>query len=240
MVLSPTDIANSNEKYDLLIVDESHRLRKRENLTNYKSFDSNNEKFNLGSDGNELDWIRLQSKYQIFFYDEDQTIKPTDIDKEEFKKIEQQENTYSYSLKTQLRCLLGGNEYVKYVKAIFSNHPPKKYRSFEKYDFKIFDDIENMINAIKSKNEIYGLSRTVAGFAWKWKNRKKKLDEIINDNLFEIEIDNHKYIWNTKNKDWINSPNAINEIGCIHTTQGFDLNYTGVIIGNELKYDDLC
>ena len=239
MVLSPTDIANSNEKYDLLIVDESHRLRKRKNLTNYKSFDSNNEKFNLGSDGNELDWIRLQSKYQIFLYDEDQTIKPTDIDKEEFKKIEQQENTHSYSLKTQLRCLLGGNEYVEYVKAIFSNNPPKKYKGFEKYDLKIFDDVETMINAIKSKNEIYGLSRTVAGFAWKWKNRKKKLDEIINNNLFEIEIDNHKYIWNTKNKDWINSPNAINEIGCIHTTQGFDLNYTGIIIGNELKYDEI-
>lgn len=104
---------------------------------------------------------------------------------------------------------------------------------------KFFDDIETMINSIKSKNEVYGLARNVAGFAWKWKNRKKKLNEILENNLFEIEIDGHKYIWNTKNKDWINSPNAINEIGCIHTTQGFDLNYTGLIIGNELKYDDV-
>lgn len=239
MVLSPTDVANSNEKYDLLIVDESHRLRKRENLTNYKSFDNNNKKFNLGDKGNELDWIRLQSKYQILLYDDGQTIKPTDIDKCEFEKLEKEENAHSYSLETQLRCLLGGNEYVKYVKAIFSNNPPKKHENFPKYEFKIFDDVETMINAIKSKNEIYGLSRNVAGFAWKWKNREKKLDEIINNNLFEIEIDGHKYIWNTQNKDWINSPNAINEIGCIHTTQGFDLNYTGLIIGNELKYDDV-
>ena len=239
MVLSPNDVANSNEIYDLLIVDESHRLRKRENLTNYKSFDKNNKKFNLGDNGNELDWIRLQSKYQIFLYDEEQTIKPTDIDKEEFETIENKENTYSYSLKTQLRCLLGGNEYVQYVKEIFSNNPPKKAKTFKEYDFKIFDNIEEMVNSIKSKNEVYGLCRTVAGFAWKWKNRKKNLDEIINNNLYEIEIDGHKYIWNTQKEDWINSPNAINEIGCIHTTQGFDLNYTGLIIGNELKYDDV-
>ncbi len=239
MVLSPTDVANSNEKYDLLIVDESHRLRKRENLTNYSSFDNNNNKFNLGKNGNELDWIRLQSKYQILLYDEKQTIKPTDIDKDKFIDIEKEENTHSYSLKTQLRCLLGGDEYVDYVKEIFSNNPPKGYKNFKEYDFKIFDDIETMINSIKSKNEVYGLARNVAGFAWKWKNRKKKLNEILDNNLFEIEIDGHKYIWNTKNKDWINSPNAINEIGCIHTTQGFDLNYTGLIIGNELKYDDV-
>ena len=46
-----------------------------------------------------------------------------------------------------------------------------------------------------------------------------------------------KYIWNSQAYDWINSKNAVNEIGSIHTTQGFDLNYTGLIIGNELKYD---
>lgn len=239
MVLSPTDVANSKEKYDLLIVDESHRLRKRENLTNYNSFDNNNKKFNLGNEGNELDWIMLQSKYQILLYDEKQTIKPTDIDKEKFKLIESKENTHSYYLNTQLRCLLGGNEYVEYVNSIFSNNPPKEFRKFKEYDFKIFDDVEEMINTIKSQDKVYGLSRNVAGFAWEWKNRKKKLKDIIDNNLYEIEIDGHKYIWNTQKKDWINSPNAINEIGCIHTTQGFDLNYTGLIIGNELKYDDV-
>jgi len=239
MVLSPNDVAKSDEKYDLLIVDEAHRLRRRINLTQYGSFDNNNEKFNLGNDGNELDWIKLQSKYQILLYDEKQTIKPTDIEKEVFESIENEENTHRFSLVTQQRCLYGGNEYVEYVKAIFSNNPPAELKEFEKYDFKIFDNVNEMVNAIKSKNEVYGLCRNIAGFAWKWKNRKKKLNEIVNNNLYEIEIDGYKYIWNTQQKDWINSPNAINEIGCIHTTQGFDLNYTGLIIGKDLKYDDI-
>lgn len=248
MVLSPNDVAKSDEKYDLLIVDEAHRLRRRKNLTQYASFDKNNEKFNLTKSGNELNWIRLQSKYQIFLYDEEQSIKPTDIEKEEFVKMAQEENTHEYFLDTQLRCLLGGNEYIEYVKKIFSNDPPSKKEEFKEYEFKIFDDVDEMINNIKSKNEIYGLCRTVAGYAWHWNTKgnklpmhitKKELKEMKEKNIYDIEIDGHRYIWNSKPVDWINSENSINEIGSIHTTQGFDLNYAGIIIGNDLKYDNI-
>ena len=248
MVLSPNDVAKNSEKYDLLIVDESHRLRKRKNLTQYKAFDRNNKKFNLDNKGTELDWIRLQSKYQIFLYDEEQSIKPTDIDKERFKEIEAEENTHKYILKTQLRCLLGGDKYIQYVKEIFSNNPPEERESFDQYEFKIFDDVDEMVKNIKSKNNVYGLCRNVAGYAWKWNSKGKKLPmhitkkevkEMKDNNLYDIDIDGHKYIWNSQPVDWINSENSINEIGSIHTTQGFDLNYTGLIIGNELKYDDV-
>ena len=248
MVLSPNDVAKSSEKYDLLIVDESHRLRKRKNLTQYATFDQNNAKFNLGNKGTELDWIRLQSKYQIFLYDEEQSIKPTDIDKEMIQNIEKEKNTHKYILKPQLRCLLGGDEYIQYVKQIFSNNPPKEKISFDQYEFKLFDDVDEMVNNIKEKNNTYGLCRNVAGYAWKWNSKGKKLpmhitkqevEEMKNNDVFDIEIDGHKYIWNSQPVDWINSENSINEIGSIHTTQGFDLNYTGLIIGNELKYDDV-
>lgn len=248
MVLSPNDVAKSSEKYDLLIVDESHRLRKRKNLTQYATFDQNNAKFNLGNKGTELDWIRLQSKYQIFLYDEEQSIKPTDIDKEMIQNIEKEKNTHKYVLKTQLRCLLGGDEYIQYVKQIFSNNPPKEKLIFDQYEFKLFDDVDEMVNNIKEKNNTYGLCRNVAGYAWRWNSKGKKLpmhitkqevQEMKNNDVFDIEIDGHKYIWNSQPVDWINSENSTNEIGSIHTTQGFDLNYTGLIIGNELKYDDV-
>ena len=58
--------------------------------------------------------------------------------------------------------------------------------------------------------------------------------------MYDIEIDGHRYIWNVKYDGWLTSPNSINEIGCIHTIQGFDLNYAGVIIGNELRYDPIA
>ena len=203
---------------------------------------------NLGKQGTELDWILLKSKYQILFYDEKQTIKPTDIRKQDFEKIMKRDYFHPYYLKTQLRCMLGGQEYIDYVKEIFSNNPPEKKKKFKKYDFKIFENVNDMIQNIKEKNKEYGLCRNIAGYAWEWKSKGKKLpmhltkvemNNIIKKGLYDIEIDGYQYIWNTKPVDWINTPNSVNEIGSIHTTQGFDLNYTGLIIGNELKYDDV-
>lgn len=247
MVLSPNDVAKSEEIYDLLVVDEAHRLRRRKNLTQYESFDNNNKKFGLDYNGTELDWILNKSKHQIFFYDMDQTIKPTDIRKEQFLKLFDDKNTHLYTLETQMRCLKGGNEYVDYIKSVFSNEPPKDKRLFKDYELKIFNNIEDLINVIEQKNNEVGLSRVVAGYAWKWNSKGKKLPLHISDNntkkitssgIYDIEIEGHKFIWNSRAVDWINSPNSINEIGSIHTTQGFDLNYTGLIIGNDLKYDD--
>ena len=248
MVLSPNDVGKSDTIYDLLIVDEAHRLRRRKNLTQYGTFDENNRKMNLGKDGTELDWILLKSKYQIFFYDENQSIKPTDVRKEDFEKLMLRKNFHPYYLETQLRCMLGGNEYIEYVKSIFSNNPPEKKIKFKKYDFKIFDDVNEMVEKIKQKDKEFGLCRNIAGYAWPWKSKGKKLpmyltqkdiNDITNNGIYDLDIDGYKYIWNTKPTDWINSPNSINEIGSIHTTQGFDLNYTGLIIGNDLRYDDI-
>ncbi len=281
MVLSPTDVAKSSYDYDLLIVDEAHRLRQRKNLTQYGSFDKNNDKFNLGKDGTELDWILLKSKYQIFFYDEHQSIKLTDVPKERFEQLKLLNNYHPYYLETQLRCMKGGNEYIGYIRELFSNKKPYKVVKFENYDFKLFNNVNDMVNKIKIKNSEFGLCRNIAGYSWKWTSKKENKDyekqemkkfknlinstyndykkkhikgdndskvyEILNDltqnyiekNGADIEIQSYKYLWNTSNRNWINSPNSINEIGCIHTTQGFDLNYAGVIIGNELKYDPI-
>ena len=203
---------------------------------------------NLGENGTELDWILLKSKYQILFYDDKQSIRPTDVRKEDFDKLMLRKNFHPYFLETQLRCLLGGNEYVNYVKSIFSNNPPKEKIKFKKYDFKMFDDVNEMVEEIKRKDKKYGLCRNIAGYAWPWKSKGKKLpmhltkkdiNNIVNNDVYDLNIGGYKYIWNTKTKDWINSPNSVNEIGSIHTTQGFDLNYTGLIIGNDLRYDDI-
>jgi DUF2075 family protein len=98
------------------------------------------------------------------------------------------------------------------------------------YDFKIYDDIKEMVEAIKSHDSKHGLARVVAGYAWPWKTK-------IDKGGYDIEIDGLELVWNSTTEDWVNSKNAINEVGCIHTVQGYDLNYTGVIIGPEIFYD---
>ena len=246
MVLSPSDVVKSDNKYDILIVDESHRLRRDKCVQGHDVIRKNNYKLNLGSNGTELDWILKKSKYQIFFYDRNQTIKPADVRKTDFEKLMLSDNYHEYHLETQMRCLLGGNEYVKYIRDIFSENAPVEKMNFKKYDLRLFDNVNDMVEEIKNKDKKFDLCRNVAGYAWSWKTKgckmpkrltKKELNKMIKKGMYDIEIQGYKYIWNSSNNVWVSSPNSINEIGCIHTIQGFDLNYVGVIIGNELKYD---
>lgn len=234
MVISTTDVSKQN--YDILIVDEAHRLKRRLALAQYVQFDDNNRKLELGNDGTELDWIMKCSKCQILLYDENQSIRTSDIRYEKIKEIKN-DVVFNMTLKSQLRCL-GGNDYINYISDIFSDNSPKEKVDFEsKYDFKLFDNVDEMINAIKAKDKEVGLCRNFAGFAWRWINKGKKLEQIIKDKTYDIVIGDYKYIWNTQIEGFINSENALNEIGCIHTAQGCDVNYAGVIIGNDIKYD---
>src|SRR3989338_6074644 len=100
------------------------------------------------------------------------------------------------------------------------------------YELKVYDDLGQMVTAIKEQEKVHTLSRMVAGYAWKWLSKK-------NSTVPDIVIGDTKLFWNSKIHDWVNSPNAINEVGCIHTIQGYDLNYTGVIIGQEMSYDPI-
>ena len=93
-----------------------------------------------------------------------------------------------------------------------------------------------MISCIKEKERTEHLCRTVAGYSWEWKEKNKSYEYKKEHGIYDIEIDGHKYIWNTSHDGWILSKHAIDEIGCIHSTQGFDLNYVGVIFGREIDY----
>ena len=75
--------------------------------------------------------------------------------------------------------------------------------------------------------------------SWEWISKGcRSIDEVRRKHLEDITIEGHKYIWNMSNVEWILRPSAIDEIGCIHTTQGYDLNYVGVIFGEEIDYDE--
>lgn len=227
MVIGPNDVVK--DEYDLLIVDESHRLQRRKGIMGYGAFDNVNKRLGLDKNGTQLDWIMRSSKHQIFFYDENQSVKPADIRSEDFKKL----NTKKYELNSQMR-VEAGEEYIKFIEDIFDLRITKNI-NFPNYDFKIFSNIEEMVNEIKIKDEKHKLARVVAGYAWPWHtNPKKKKTQ-----NYDIEIDDFKLVWNSTAQDWVNSPNAINEVGCIHTVQGYDLNYVGVIIGPELSFDYL-
>jgi DUF2075 family protein len=238
MVLDTTDVVKNyietKEKYDLLIVDEAHRLkcRNKGHLSFYKKFDECNAALGLDKmTGTELDWIYMCSRNQIIFRDDLQTIRPCDIDAADFREMTEKRypgTVVRQALSTQWRCL-GGNGYIDYLREIMSG-TAKKYRKVENYDFKLYDDPGKMHEDIKALNDEYGLCRMAAGYAWKWVTKKDK-------KAYDIIIGKNKFRWNSTYDNWITSKNAVNDIGCIHTVQGYDLNYLGVIIGEDIKYD---
>lgn len=231
MVIGPAELAK--EKFDIVIVDESHRLRRRINLgAYYGAFDKACIKLGLDKmTCSELDWVNLQADKAILFYDENQSIKPSDALKESFDRLKSKPYCRIEKLKSQFR-VKGGNQYVSFVDDILNCRIDKydKHYSSKDYELVLFDSLESMINEIKERNSEIGLSRLVAGYSWPWISKK---DKTLND----IKEDGVGLQWNSTAVDWVNSGNAINEVGCIHTTQGYDLNYTGVIFGNEITYN---
>lgn len=235
MVIGPAEVATS--VYDILIVDESHRLRRRVNLGAYfGSFDTAAQKmgFNKG-ESNELDWVVKQSNFQILFYDYGQSIKPSDVEQSKFDELKHKnpKNVVIHHLKSQFR-VRGGLDYVAYLDKLLSCSLPISNVKMElpNYEFLVFENLSNMIAEIKLKNKKFGLSRVLAGYSWKWISKGS-------ENKFDIIIGDVHLKWNSVSDDWINAENSVNEVGCIHTTQGYDLNYTGIIFGNEISYDKL-
>jgi DUF2075 family protein len=231
MVISPTETFKKN--YDLLIVDEAHRLRQYKNISWRGAFKKCNQKLGLDDSGTELDWIIANSKNQIFFYDSAQSVKPSDIEQSRFDQLISAKDSVTIELKSQMRAQ-GGIDYITFVDDLLNiKRDKKQFFSPENYDLLIFDSLQDLYSELKVKENEFGLCRLVAGFAWPWVSdvRGSKPDAI------DIKIDGLDFQWNRTPEDWVNSPNAFNEVGSIHTTQGYDLNYTGVIFGEEITYN---
>ena len=231
MVISPTE--TFNRKYDILIVDEAHRLRQRRNISWMGVFTQNNNQLGLDNSGTELDWILANSSHQIFFYDAAQSVKPSDIRQDRFDTLLSKPSTIKLELKSQMR-VTAGSDYISFVDNLLNcrlNKIDLKYEPLN-YELRVFESFSELYSVLTKKEEEHKLCRLVAGYSWPWVSHN---DNPAQD--FDIEIDGLKFCWNKTVQDWINTENSFQEIGCIHTTQGYDLNYVGVIFGKEIIYN---
>lgn len=236
-ILTPFEVGASAQRWDVLIVDETHRLNQRANQSsgvNNKKFITINEKL-FGADDpwkTQLDWIRAQSTHQIYLLDAEQTVRPADLPQTILRALVDEAGSAHrrFPLSTQMRVRAGA-DYVEFVRALLRGESaPTRRPNFGDYDLRVFDDLSKMQREIFDRNDEHGLARLIAGYAWEWKSNRNK-------DAFDIELDDLRLRWNSQAKDWINSAASIHEVGSIHTVQGYDLNYAGVIIGNDLRYD---
>lgn len=236
MVIGPHDLKGSSGKYDLLLVDEAHRLCSRINSMAPARFDEVSFGLGLKQDATQLDWVLTQAKTCILFFDKNQSIGPADVKSSQFEKLKAVE---TFELRKQIR-VLGGEYYIEFVNKLLSVSTTKETRPLiEKfkthYEVKFFRNaslLKNEINA-KAMQKQYSLSRVIAGYSWEYRSKNGK-------STFDFELDGNKFKWNDSSvQDWVNSENALKEVGCIHNVQGYDLNYAGVIFGPEITYDPI-
>lgn len=225
-VIKPSEIHKN--KLDILIIDEAHRLRhwypKTANVSRHMKEKS------------ELYQAVENSKHLVLMHDFNQSVRPSDVNFEnEIKYLKEifKNKLWKNPMKLDIQFRVKSTtDFPGFIKKLLQIEEWNEIEVFndEKYDLQIFDSIEKLHSEIKKKNEEVGLARMVSGYYVKWISK-------TNEKLFDFENEGYKIKWNTKYENWLNSPEAINEIGCIHTIQGHDLNYVGVIIGDDLKYN---
>ena len=234
MVIGPNDIARND--YDVLLVDEAHRLQRSKDLTQYGCFYKVCELLGVSKESNQLERITSKKRaLTVLFYDSKQRIKNSDMLKSSF--VDYMNGAEVIPLSKQLR-VQGGNEYIAFVNELLNNKNVN-FNSSD-YDLVVFDDYGDMEKAIQEKYMKYsGLCRILSGLAYPYSSKIRDRELI---GKLDIDVDGDgKYLrmWNLG----FNDPNFViddshkDEIGCVYTCQGYDLNYAGVILGPDIYYN---
>lgn len=212
-------------QFDALIVDEAHRLNKKSGMFQ-----------NLGE--NQIKEIINASKFSVFFIDESQRVTLKDNGSiEEINKYIKEFDAESeiLELQSQFRCN-GSDGYIAWLDNVLKIRETANDTFDIDYDIRICDSPNEVRDLIFNKNKENNKARLLAGYCWDWiKEGKNKSD------IYDITIPEHDFAmsWNLGNSTtWAIDSESVNEIGCIHTSQGLEFDYVGVIIGDDLRYED--
>lgn len=232
-VMKPTSFIINDKFVDednIVLVDEAHLLWTQ----GKQSYQGQNQ----------LQDIIKKSRITIAVFDPQQVLRTQQyVEDDDLRKIEEnaKNNGNLIELKKQLR-MNASQETINWIKTfVYQQEIIPFPKNDAKYDLKIFDNPREMYEQLKIKNQNQesGLSRILATFDWEFKEKKSGTTD-----LYKVEVDGLSLPWNNQLKSsnkylsWAERPETINEAGSTYTIQGFDLNYSAVIIGPSVKYRD--
>lgn len=212
-------------EFDVIIVDEAHRLNEKSGF--------------YGNQGeNQVKEIIKASKFTIFFIDENQKVTLKDIGSIDL--IKQYANEFDTEIITgeltsQFRCD-GSDAYLAWLDDVLQiRETANTYYYGVDYDFRVYDNPHKMLHEIEKLNKVNNKSRMLAGYCWEWptaeRSNSQHKDIVIPEFDFEIS-------WNLSDSIWAIDQNSVNEAGCIHTAQGLEFDYVGVIIGTDMRFEN--
>jgi len=212
-------------QFDALIIDEAHRLNEKSGLYS-----------NLGE--NQIKELIVSSRFNVFFIDEAQRVTLSDIGTINEIKLWANKigsTVTELELVSQFRCN-GSDGYLAWVdNSLQIRETANPTLEDIDYEVKVFDNPNQLRAAIVDKNRASNKARLVAGYCWDWTSKKDK-------SAFDIIIPefNFKARWNLDEDGslWLIAEHSVEQIGCIHTCQGLELDYIGVIIGDDFVIRD--
>lgn len=207
----------------VVLADEAHRLNEKSGL--------------YGNQGiNQIHEIIHAARLSVFFIDECQRVTVKDIGSVgEIKRwaAVNGAEVYEEELTSQFRCN-GSDGYLAWLDDVLEIRETANY-DIEgiDYDFEVLDSPDEMRQKVIERNQGSNKSRILAGYCWNWPRAGR-----ADTNTHEITIGDFEISWNLDGGEaFALSPTSINEAGCIHTTQGLEFEYVGVIIGDDLRYE---
>jgi DUF2075 family protein len=213
-----------DKTHEVLIVDEAHRLKDEAYQYKGKSM---------------VDDMVRAARISVFFLDETQRVQWNDSGSED--RIRQAATKFKarvhepFRLTAQFRC--GGSDgYLNWLDDVLQLRPTGNYDNWadEQYEFRVFDDALALYRALKAKNT-QNKARLVAGYSWEW---PKKAGRLRLGHLKHIKVDGLELPWNFDRENWATCRDGIDQVGCVHTCQGVEFDWLGVLIGPDLRYEN--
>lgn len=227
-------MVEKEEKIDVLICDEAHRIRKT-------SANRYTPKI-LRTGEPQINELLKTAKLCVFFIDENQVVRPNEIGSISLiKDVAEKFGAKVYEmpeLKTQFRCG-GSGKYLEKIEEILQIKERGEEIDFkeEKMEFKILESPSKLKEIIDKKNkERPNCARIVAGFCWPW-SKPRPDGTLVND----VKIDDFEMPWEKKDDfwKWATDDSGMDQVGTVYTSQGFEFDYVGVIFGKDLVYNPL-
>jgi hypothetical protein len=174
----------------------------------------------------------------VFFLDETQRVQWIDSGSEErireaAKKFKA--NVHApFTLTAQFRC--GGSDgYLNWLDDVLQLRPTGNFDNWadEQYEFRVFDDAQTMYAALQAKNAT-NKARLIAGYSWEWPTKGRQR----HGHVKHVQADGLSLPWNFMGENWATSSDGIEQVGCVHTCQGVEFDWLGVLIGPDLRYEN--
>lgn len=225
---------------DILICDESHRIRKTSATRFMRS--------RARADAPQIEELINAAKVGVFLIDDDQVVRPQEIGSSAYiRKYARASNckVHEYELEAQFRCQ-GSDAFVNWINNTLEIRRTAHilWGSNDEFDFRIFNNPIELEKAIRGKADAGYSARMTAGFCWSWSkadSRGMLVDDVV--------IGKYRRPWNARPEArklargipratlWAHDPNGIDQVGCVYTAQGFEFDYVGVIFGKDLVYN---